>query len=67
MLIDLDAAEDGLATVTTPGLFRPARPTIFSVLREEQIEAATAERSGPSFGFGGPNRLGGRHQRHANR
>lgn len=35
VVIDLDAAEDG-ATVTVPGLFKPARPTIFSVLRQEQ-------------------------------
>ena len=39
VVIDLDAAGDG-ATVTVPGLFKPAKPTIFSVLREEQEAAA---------------------------
>lgn len=33
VVIDLDAAQDGRAPVTTPGLFRQSRPTIFSVLR----------------------------------
>jgi ribosomal protein S16 len=41
VVIDLDAAEDG-AAVTVPGLFKPAKPTIFSVLREER-EAAAVE------------------------
>lgn len=58
--IDLDAAEDG--SVTAPGLFGPARPTIFSVLAEEQrkmdqtLAAARAEAGsggGPRFAFGG--------------
>lgn len=34
VVIDLDAAED--EAVTAPGLFRPKRPTIFSVLAEER-------------------------------
>lgn len=34
VVIDLDAAKDG--SVTVPGLFGPAKPTIFSVLAEEQ-------------------------------
>lgn len=41
VVIDLDAAVDG-STVTVPGLFKAAKPTIFSVLRQEQ-EAAAAE------------------------
>lgn len=36
VVIDLDAAKDGATTVTVPGLFGPAKPTIFSVLAEEQ-------------------------------
>lgn len=35
VVIDLDAAKDGPA-VTEPGLFGPAKPTIFTVLGEER-------------------------------
>jgi hypothetical protein len=56
VVVDLDAAEDGL--VTAPGLFGPAKPTIFSVLGEERRAEETAQqetprRSGPRFAFGG--------------
>lgn len=61
VMIDL-AAEDGSALVTAPGLFGPARPTIFSVLAEEQrameaaVEAPAPPQSvvhRPAFAFGG--------------
>lgn len=64
VMIDL-AAEDGSALVTAPGLFGPAKPTIFSVLAEEERamekteEAPTQPRSvvhRPAFAFGGPTR-----------
>lgn len=61
VVIDLDAARDG-NTVTVPGLFGPARPTIFSVLAEERRreseEQAEAPRgSGGRYAFrGGPAR-----------
>lgn len=64
VMIDL-AAEDGSALVTAPGLFGPAKPTIFSVLAEEQrareatVEAHTQPQSvvhRPAFAFGGPVR-----------
>jgi len=53
VMIDLDAAEDGHGTVTEPGLFRPARPTIFTVLAEEQRAEATPkpEAAGPRYVF----------------
>ena len=41
VVIDLDAAGDG-TTVTVPGLFKAAKPTIFSVLRQEK-EAESIE------------------------
>ena len=44
VVIDLDAAEDGRAVVTEPGLFGRPRPTIFSVLREEYTAEWLAER-----------------------
>lgn len=61
VVIDLDAAEDGVAKVTVPGLFGPAKPTIFSVLGAEQRaeagatdESVDAEpRRGPRFAFQG--------------
>lgn len=62
-MIDLDAVKDGAAVVTAPGLFKAAKPTIFSVLRQEQIENATPERAGPHYAFGGSARTGGRHRR----
>lgn len=54
VVIDLDAAGDGQATVTTPGLFKPAKPTIFSVLREEQGDEGSdeSESRGPRYAFG---------------
>lgn len=63
-MIDL-AAEDGSAPVTAPGLFGPAKPTIFSVLAEEEREMEKAEESHPrsqsvvhrpAFAFGGSAR-----------
>lgn len=63
-MIDL-AAEDGSAPVTAPGLFGPAKPTIFSVLAEEQramektVEANPQPQSvvhRPAFAFGGSAR-----------
>lgn len=61
VVIDLDAAEKGVAEVTVPGLFGPARPTIFSVLGAEQrAEAGATEESaevgprrGPRYAFQG--------------
>jgi hypothetical protein len=59
VIIDLDATDDDNRTVTAPGLFRPKKPTIFSVLAEEKREAQEAgeERdpstSGPRYAFGG--------------
>lgn len=64
VVVDL-AAEDGSAPVTAPGLFGPAKPTIFSVLAEEQreiekaVEADTKPKSvvhRPAFAFGGLTR-----------
>lgn len=58
VIVDLDAAEDGSASITAPGLFGPAKATIFTVLGEERREAErsqednTTPRSGPSFAFG---------------
>ena len=60
VFIDLDAAGDGPTVVTVPGLFGPAKPTIFSVLREEQDneeEEAAPRASAPRHGFGGALRL----------
>ncbi|CAN5774651.1 hypothetical protein BH23ACT5_BH23ACT5_23500 [soil metagenome] len=55
-VIDLDAATDN-PSVTTPGLFGPARPTIFSALRPDRAAPTDpvdeAERDGPRFAFGG--------------
>lgn len=49
VMIDLDAAKDGEASVTVPGLFKPARPTIFSVLgAERRAEAQEDGGSGPT-------------------
>lgn len=61
VVIDLDEAEKGEAKVTVPGLFGPAKPTIFSVLGAEQkAEAVATEESlevgprrGPRFAFQG--------------
>lgn len=62
VMIDLDAAKDGSAPVTTPGLFGPARPTIFSALAEARRAGAAAEEAaaakarpgrGPRYAFGG--------------
>lgn len=58
VVIDLDAAKDGGGTVTVPGLFGPAKPTIFSLLgaerRAEQAEREDGEpRRGPRFAFQG--------------
>lgn len=60
VVIDLDAARDGSTTVTVPGLFGPAKPTIFSVLAEERRareneEQAESQRpvSGGRYAFGG--------------
>ncbi len=59
VVIDLDAAKDGGATVTVPGLFGPAKPTIFSVLGEERRAQRAEEgvedasRRGPRFAFQG--------------
>ena len=59
VVIDLDAAGDGSA-VTTPGLFKPAKPTIFSVLRQEEDEVVDvsegAERRA-RHSFGGAFRI----------
>lgn len=57
VVIDLDAAKDG-TTVTVPGLFGPARPTIFSALAEERRRRESeppepARGSGGRFAFGG--------------
>lgn len=54
VVIDLDATEE--RPVTTPGLFGPSRPTIFSVLAEEERDSdpeaePAGARSGPSFAF----------------
>jgi len=60
VFIDLDAAGDGPTVVTVPGLFKPAKPTIFSVLREEQDneqDEATPRAAAPRHGFGGALRL----------
>lgn len=62
--IVLDAAGDGTEPVTAPGLFGPVRPTIFTVLAEEQREAeppaaaqtGTVLDRGPRFAFGGASR-----------
>lgn len=51
VVIDLDAARDG-NTVTVPGLFGPARPTIFSVLAEER-RRESEEQAEPTRGSGG--------------
>lgn len=61
IVIDLDAAENGEAKVTVPGLFGPAKPTIFSVLGAEQRAEAVATdesvesgpRHGPRYAFQG--------------
>lgn len=59
VVIDLDAAEDG--AVSAPGLFRPKKPTIFTVLAEEQRRGrhqADEEQSGlrgPRYAFGSPH------------
>ncbi|MFP3915016.1 MAG: hypothetical protein ACLFWM_09090 [Actinomycetota bacterium] len=60
VMVDLDAAGDGSTPVTAPGLFKPARPTIFSVLAEEErerersiAENVTGEGAGPRFAFRG--------------
>lgn len=59
--IDLNAAGTGSAPVTAPGLFKPAKPTIFSVLAEERraeqkqaedMETVPSSR-GPRHAFGG--------------
>lgn len=59
VVIDLDEVADG--GVTAPGLFRPSRPTIFSVLGEEERaeerrseqHARTSGPSGPRYAFSG--------------
>ncbi len=62
VFIDLDAAGDGSA-VTTPGLFRPAKPTIFSVLRQERGQEDTVDLTEsirprrPRHSFGGAFRI----------
>jgi hypothetical protein len=59
VVIDLDAARDGSNSVTVPGLFGPARPTIFSVLgeerrrAEEEAEKEQNARGGGRYSFGG--------------
>lgn len=57
VVIDLDAARDGY-TVTVPGLFGPARPTIFSALAEERRRQET-EAEPPRRGTGGRYAFGG--------
>jgi len=58
-VIDLNATDEDNRTVTTPGLFRPKKPTIFSVLAEERREEELASEdpdpstSGPRYAFGG--------------
>ena len=57
VVIDLDAARGG-DTVTVPGLFGPARPTIFSALAEERRRQAS-EAEPPRRGSGGRYAFGG--------
>lgn len=58
VVIDLDAAKDG-NTVTVPGLFGPARPTIFSVLAEERRQQEIEADPKPTRGSGGRYAFGG--------
>lgn len=61
-MVDLEAERDGMSAVTVPGLFRPSRPTIFSVLGEEQRaeergetvdEQPETDEESPRYVFGG--------------
>jgi len=58
VVIDLDASDEDNRTVTSPGLFKPKKPTIFSVLAEERRdgdmapEPAEAPVDGPRYAFG---------------
>lgn len=66
VVVDLDAVDEESRPVTSPGLFRPKKPTIFSVLAEEQRaqerspsegELAESASTGPRYAFGEPAHL----------